>query len=237
MNGAPFEIETTPKVKLDVFLPEIRMLTPGCPDEIIASYVRQAVIELSDKALALKREQWIQLQVGVREYLLAPDDCVRVVAIDWVCDETCGGRRYVPTPHLPCNIQCSVSACWPTCGPGQFVGFGFEAPQWVSFKQPNSFFVSFMPKCDMGIGMRVRMSVAPTRDACEIDQIIYEKYAQDIHAGAASYLLLMQGQSWYQPQLGSIMQKRWLTAQGKIAGDAMIQESRGPFSVRAQRIV
>jgi hypothetical protein len=81
------------------------------------------------------------------------------------------------------------------------------------------------------------MSVAPTRDACEVDAMIYEKYAQDIHAGTAAFLLMMQGQTWYQPQLASILQKRWLTAQGKIAGDAMIQESRGSFTARAQRIV
>lgn len=230
-------IETTPKVPLTVFLPEIRMLAPGCPDEIIASYVRQAIIEVSDKGLAIKREQFVFLQAGVREYLLEPDDCVRVVAIDWVCDETCNGRRMIPLPHLPCRMECSNSNCWPTCGTGQFVNFGFEGPAWCTFKQPNSFWLSWTPRCDMGIGIRVRMSVAPKRDACEVDQFIYEKYAQDIHAGAAAYLLMMQGQPWYQPQLAAILQRRWLTAQGKIAGDVMLQESRGPFTARAQRIV
>lgn len=230
-------IENPPKVGLDVFLPEIRMLAPGCPDEIIASYVRQAIIELSDKGLAIKREQWVLLQAGTQEYLLEPDDCVRVVSIDWVCDEECGGRRFIPVPHIPCRVGCSTGHCWPMCGAGEFVNFGFEGPGWVTFLQPNQFFISWMPRCDTGIAMRVRMSVAPKRDACEVDEFLYEKYAQEIHAGAASYLLVMPGQQWYQPQLAAAMHKRWLTAQARVAGDVMLQFSRGPLTVRAQRIL
>lgn len=231
----PFAVlpELTEKVRLEVFLPEIRMLAPGCPDEIIASYVRQAAIELADKTLCLKREATLALQGGVREYLLEPDDCVRVVSIDWVCDAR--GTRHFPKPHQPCVVPCAAGACWPTCQGAEFNPF--EGYQWVTFKQPNSFILSFEPKVDMGVGMLVRMSVAPKRDACDIDELLYEKYAQDIHAGAAAFLLMMQNQPWYQPQMASILQKRWLTAQSKIAGDALVQESRGPFQMKAQRIV
>lgn len=225
-------VDTIPKVKLEEFLPEVRLMVPGCPDEIIASYVRQAVIEVADRTLAFKRMVPIELQIGVRSYALEAEDCTRVVAIDWICDYR--GRRHFPKPNAPCVMPCATW-CNPACSWGSFNPF--EGYNWASFKQPNVLELSFMPDCDVATGMAVRLTVAPTRDACDVDRIAYDKYAQDIHVGAAKSLLALQQQAWYQPQMAAKYERDWQRILGKIATDAIVQESRGPFQATAQRFV
>lgn len=225
-------IDSIPKVNIERFLPEVRMLAPGCPDEVIGSYVRQAAIEIADRTLALKRHVQVALQIGVRTYLVEPDDCTRVVSMDWVCDFR--GRRHFPKPNAPCVVPCA-SVCAPYCQWGSFNPF--EGYNWISFRQPNIVEVSWLPDCDVAVGASIRLSVAPKRDACELDELLYEKYAQDVHIGAAKFLLAMQSQPWYQPQMAAKYEKDWAKILAKIATDAIMQESRGPNQATAQRIV
>jgi hypothetical protein len=131
---------------------------------------------------------------------------------------------------MPCAQLCS-----PTCNYGAVNPF--EGYHWATFRQPNELELSFVPDCDVAPGFSVRMTVAPTRDACDVDLLAYEKYAQDIHAGAAKWLLAMQGQPWYQPQMAVKYERDWMRVLGKVATDAILQESRGPFQAHAQRIV
>lgn len=224
--------EETPKVDLSVFLDEVRLMAPGCPEEIIASYVRQAAIEAADRSLLLKRTGQILWQAGVRLYPLEADDCTRIVNIDWICDYR--GRRHYPKPNAPCVLPCER-----ICNP-MYANAVADVQldwRWATFRQPNELELGFTPLCDVAPGLSVRFSVAPTRDACEIDALLYEKYAQDIHKGAAQWLLAMPNQPWTNVAMAGKYERDWMRSLTKFSTDALLQESRGPFQATAQRIV
>lgn len=228
------------KLPLDEFLPELRLLVAGVPSEIAGAYIRHAAIEFAERSLVLKRELTIALQCGVQEYLLEPpdEDVVRTVAIDWVCDAR--GQRHFVRPTAPCMLDCPCT-CPGACDAGplaQTAPWPMEAitlPVW--FKQPNSLFVSRPVRADFDTALRVTLSVAPKREACELDRVLFERYLMGLVAGAASYLLLQPKQTWYAPQLGAKMEKDFKIASTRAATDALLRESRGPFRAHAQRIV
>ena len=232
--------DTPEMVPLDDFLPELRLIAAGVPSEIAASYIRTAAIEFAERSLVLKREVFVDLQCGVQEYLLEPseDDTMRTIAIDFVCDSR--GRRHFVRPNEPCLLNCPC-LCTIGCdtGPLQQTGpMPFETlwlPLW--FKQPNSLFVRAPVRSDGRADLRVTLSVAPKRDACELDRVLLERYLMGIVAGAAGYLLLQPKQDWYAPQLGAKYQRDFKIAQAYAATNALINESRGPFRVHAQRVV
>jgi hypothetical protein len=232
---------TPDKVALDEFLPELQLLVSGVPSEIAAAYVRTAAIEFAERSLVLKRDVHVDLQCGVQEYLLEPpdEDTSRTIAIDFVCDDR--GRRHVVRPNEPCNLICPCF-CGPGCNESGYplhdVGpYPLNASLPVWFKQPNSLFVLEPVRADFETPLRVTMSIAPDRDACDVDRLLYQRYLMPIVMGAASYLMLMPKQDWYAPQLAQKMEKDFKIAQARAAIDAMIGVSRGPFRAHAQRIV
>lgn len=231
---------TPDKLTLDEFLPELRMIVNGVPSEIAGAYIRHAAIEFAERSLVLKREVAIDLQCGVQEYLLEPpdDDAVRTVAIDFVCDRR--GHRHHVRPNQPCALDCAcvcpgASEMDPLHQTGPWLGFAETMPVW--FKQPNSLFVGRNVRADFSTDLRVTLSVAPKREACELDRLLFERYLMGIVAGAASHLLAQPKQDWYAPQLVTKFDREFKIAQTRAATDALLQESRGPFRVHAQRVV
>lgn len=228
------------KVPLDDFLPELRLIANGVPAEIAGGYIRHAAIEFAERSLTLKREVFVDLQCGVQEYLLEPpdEDVVRTVAIDWICDTQ--GRQHFLRPNEPCLLNCpclcpGAGELQPLQQTGPFAMQTTWLPMW--FRQPNSLIVQSRVQWDGQTGLRVKLSVAPKREACELDRLLFQRYFMGIVQGAAAYLLMQPKQDWSNPQLGAKYERDFKIAQARAATDALIGESRGPFRAHAQRIV
>ena len=83
---------TTPYEDL---LPEIIPMVPGCPDSLIETYIRSAVIELCEKAGVYQQElDPVTTVAGLYEYDLEPPDGTVVDKILWVVHK---GKDLEPT--------------------------------------------------------------------------------------------------------------------------------------------
>jgi hypothetical protein len=252
-NRCRIEIDV-PQVELEKFLPELLLSAPGCPQEIAASYVRQAAIDMAESSSMLRRIVRVDLQAGVQSYLVEPPDCVRTIGITRVINSLggngqgfgfgVGGYRMVPddTPIpfdgcLTMPLGCCGGA-FPDGGGGFGIGTGYGyGPPVARFTQPNELLVSPIPQCDGDLGLRVELIVAPTRETCTLDRVYYDRYAPALVSGALMYLYRLPKQDWTDYNLGQKMEtefKKWTT---KAAGDRLLGAARGPFRLVTPRIL
>jgi hypothetical protein len=107
----------------------------------------------------------------------------------------------------------------------------------VWFEQPNVFNVRPIPRFDLDLGFVVEISVVPDRDACEVDELLYQRYAPTIVAGALSYLQLQQGQPWSNPGLAQANKRQFNVGAARALGDVLVGTAGGNHRLTARRIV
>ena len=82
--------------------------------------------------------------------------------------------------------------------------------------------------------MRIRVSVAPDRDACELPAQLYQRYRRAIEAGVKRDLYLLKGQEWYDPGLSGKFEKTFNQHCAAANTDRLLNFQRGPVTVRAR---
>lgn len=246
--------EAVPQVSLDEFLPELFLSAPGLPQEIAASYIRQAAIEIAENANALRRYVRVDLQAGVSNYMVEPPDCVRTIGISRVWGgmggRGCGfgfgndGYRVIPdeTPVpfdgcLTMPLGCCGGA-FPDGGGGFGIGTGYGIfPPTARFRQPNELIVQPIPQCDGDLGLRIELIVAPRRDACTVDRVLFDRYAPGLVSGALMYLYRIPKQDWTDYNLSQKMESEFNRWKSRAAGDKVLGAARGPFRLVTPRIL
>jgi hypothetical protein len=223
--------KTVKMVGLDVFLPELLMSAPALPSDIAASYIRQAAIDLAEQSNCLRRQIIVESQAGCSDYLLEPPDCTRTNKIVRVCDAR--GNEYFVDSRAPCAPPCAVS-CIDACCSGDW--FPMSTLR-VWFEQPNVFNVLPTPRVDLDLGFTVEISVVPDRDACEVDELLYQRYSPTIVAGALSYLHLQPGQPWSNPGLSKANKDTFKIGSARALGDVLLGASSGAKRMTTRRIV
>lgn len=223
--------KTVKMVGLDVFLPELLLTAPALPSDIAASYIRQAIIDLAEQSNCLRRHLFVEAQAGAGDYLLEPPDCTHTNKIVKVCDRQ--GGDYFVRPGGHCEVPCAVS-CADVCGHGSW--FPMQHLQ-VWFEQPNVLNIRPVPRVDLDLGYTVEISVTPDRDACEVDEILYQRYSPTIVAGALSYLQLQAGQPWSNPGLSKANKDAFKIGSARALGDVLLGAASGPQRLTTRRIV
>lgn len=254
-------VEKQPMVPLSVFLPQLLLSAPQIPEGVAESYIRDAAILLAEQSMILKRTVAIPLQAGCGEALLEPPDCTHTWAIDRVCDFM--GRWYTVLPDQPCMVTCGSglgpslsalsccvsgaqpvlppnSSCGPICEPG--VGWWWGSPFTVWFEQPNHLRIQPLPQVDVeDMGLRVRLTVLPDRDACELDELIYQRYSPVVVAGALSLLYAMPNVDgsapWSAPALAKLKEREFKVGCARAFGDALVGVAKRSYRMTAQRII
>jgi hypothetical protein len=225
------------KVPLHVFTPELILAVPQVPTDIAESYIRQSAIDLVEQSHCLKRDIAIATQAGVSDYQLEPGDGTHTDKIDQVCDWL--GRPYTVLPNKPCFPPCGVR-CVDFCAPGTNGGLGTFAPlspvvAW--FEQPNEFHVNPVPQVDVDLGFMVKLSVIPDRDACDLDELLYQRYQPAIVAGALAYLYEMPDKAWTNIALSVAKRKESNMKTARALGDAMTGAKQGVHRMTTARFV
>lgn len=162
-----------PKIDIDTFLPELQLEIPELPDDILMHYVRTAAIDFCERSHVLQREIHICLQECVPNYILESPDCTRIVMVNGIC-RGCGGP-YERVSTAPCRVSCLSSMAW-----------------W----DKNEGSICLNPAPSQSDNIMVRVSVAPTTEACELDAVLGEQYRVAILAGARSLLYAIPRRAW-----------------------------------------
>jgi hypothetical protein len=229
---------TTRKVRtvpLSKFTPELIFAIPELQDDIHESYVRQALIDFVQQSNTMRRTASVHSQAGVSDYQLEPGDCLRTQKIVKVCDWR--GNEYIVQPSTPCHVPCGIPVgdiCGPGCGaPGWSPWMGLS----VWFEQPNEMHVTPKPVNDVDLGYTIELSVVPTRETCDVDEEIFEKYSPVIVAGALKYLHLLPGRSWSNPGLAQAQAKEFKLGCARALGDILVGVAGGNHRLVTRRFV
>lgn len=233
-------LNKTKMVPLSVFTPELILTAPQVNADIADNFVRQAAIDFVEASHCLKRDVIVETQAGVEDMLLTPGDGTRIDRIDQVCDFR--GNYYSVLPERPCYVPCGLT-CATVCGPfGSWARWGGQS--WlptsslvVWFEQPNVLHVRPVPVCDIELGMTVKASVVPNRDACELDELLYQKYQMKIVAGALAYLFEMPDKPWTNLALAAAKRKEAYFGSAKALGDSMTGARQGVHKMTTARFV
>lgn len=178
------------KVSLDKFMPRIAAELPGAPLSTIRAYISDFIFEFCKRTQVVTREITITLEPCVTVYKVTPQDCTHIVSIKSVCFEANGHcSEWV---HLrnkePCYRECLFY-----CGGKELY---LDQDGTLSITPP-------IPFGEPSQKLTLIVCVVPSRDACEVDAILYERYKEEIVQGVLSEMLLMNGTPWFNPNLAA----------------------------------
>lgn len=172
-------------VSFDQFLPEVMQFLPDVPEHIAKNAIRNASIEFCEKT------RYWQIDVGP----------ISVVA---------GQRNYaVPTP-AETKMVGAVSAYYDTNllipkGPDELARI-YRMGDWQQVEGAPQYLTQIIkpevvlvptPYEDRANVLHLRVAIAPTRDAEEISQDVYENYLLVIANGAKAILYNTPGQPYF----------------------------------------
>lgn len=215
MDDACILVSDCDSVSMELFLPELQLAFDSMPDEVLASYVRDAAIQFCDRTSIVQQVLSLDFQCGVKDLLLIPLCGMRVVAI----------QKY--STYLNCDHFESPNTLryLNVCGASS-----------ARFVPPRVLRLSTAPSQDRQDAMRVRVSVAPDRDACEIPSELYQRYHRAIIAGVKAEIYTLD--KWANPALAARNDKIFEAACTVANIDRMLNYHRGPTQMRSRsRIV
>lgn len=194
------------------FLPVVT-LSANIDHEIATYFVRDAAIALCERSKILRQTIEVELQPCVDNPIIEPwCPDLRIVYIHQVCGRT------ITTKEPCCN--------WGPCT----VFYDGGSTLWLNPAPSNTENLRPLP---------VTVSVAPTREACALPEILYERYKETIEAGAMAKLHRVFGTPFYD-LTASREQKALFDAGVAAAGlDRLTGYSLGPYKMktRTSRIV
>lgn len=200
-----------PTVALDLFLPEIMLEIPELPDDIAMHYVREAAIEFAARSHVLERTVTICTQDCVEDYILEPPDCTRLVSVQGICAEGgCGTVTRLSGP--PCGVQCGGAYCW--------------------VEQPNIIHIT-----GGAARYQVRISVTLKRDACDVPEMLYERYKPDIQAGAFGKLYAIPRRPWSSQNISDARRAEFDRRIAAAGIDRMMGHQQGPIKMKTRRAI
>ena len=197
-------------VTYDKFLPEVLPYVPDCAEFVAVNAIRNACIEFCRESLYLQLEHDpITTIANVGTYdLEAPDGYVITRAID-------GWAGNMPlTPKSEDDLKRIYPLDW-----RQQAG----RPQYMTQFVPDEVVIVPYPMQKQVNGLKLIVAIAPTRDSVEIDNKIYERWAEAIGFGARARLYDTPKQPYYDPQ-NAIKYRQMFT---NAIGEAKIERYRG----------
>jgi len=170
-------------VSLRQWLNSVRGAVLDVPDVMALDYLSQTANEFAERTLALKRTLRYDLEAGVSDYFVRPDDMKGVVPVALQSVHV-NGTLYTPPSPLSCT-----NACYVPCAGGAVV---YEAATGMVDVSPR-------PTEDSPGGLRITLAVAPRVGEHEVDSLLWDQFMQPILAGAVAKLYSLPGHPWSSP--------------------------------------
>lgn len=196
-------IDFTPLSELSA---EVQYSALDAPSAYIERHLKQAAILVARDLKVLTRKVRLDIQAGVSDYYLCPQEDERWHSVKSVC--ICGQCIEFAEP------PCCERAC--KCSIGRY---GY-------FEAPDKIVLSWSPTKDESDGIVVEMVALPKLDACSLDSWFAEVYMQAIQTKALANMRRDKGgkepHSWYDPILARELDKIF---QGEIMGRHKIDQA------------
>ena len=185
------------------FLDGVMPYVPGCPIEMAEHAIRETCIDLCERSLLLQRDHdSIDVIAGITDYDFDPPNGQRVFKImkAWF-------RNTELTPVSPDDVT-DVSL-YNTYIPG--VTVSKDDPKLILQKDDQTFSVLPVPKETARGAITMRVALKPTRTSTEIDDFVFEDYAEAVYAGARFRLLTVPAKPYTNPDLAMVNQNMYVS--------------------------
>lgn len=196
--------------RFEEFLSEVLPYVHDCPEFVATNAIRNAAIEFSDKTLYWLFElDPISLVAGTNAYdLELPFGTASARVMDvW----------YNTMPLT----QKSTDELRVIFGTDWRVQQG--TPEYITLLDPSTVLVAPVPELTENDALNMVIALRPTRDSTDIDDIMYERWAEHIAFGARARLYGTPGQPYYDPQNSAAYRTLFESA----IGEAKLERSRG----------
>lgn len=202
--------------------------TPGCPQETMFQYIRDAAIRACERTLAWRYTQpKFNLTAGTPQYNYNKpfDTEVHAVFAAWMNDN--------PLDRLTLDEAINRYPAWADTytTASNIAEYGSE-PQAITQLSPHQFVVLPLPDAEKTYTMRMIYALKPSRTATAMDEIIYNDLEEVIMHGALQHLLVLPNTNWSDRELASYHAKQFVSQVTERRARANLGNSRGSLSVQ-----
>lgn len=178
------------------FFPNILPEVPGAAEILVENAVRNAVIEFCEKSLILQRDHDpITLIEGIVDYDLDPPTgylCVKVMKA-WL--ENNELNPLAPDFVREAAVYNRLFSSYEKAN---------STPRAYLQKDERTISVWSPPEQKYANGLTLRVALKPTRAATEVEDVVYEDYAEIIASGALSRLMMSAGKPYTNVEMAAV---------------------------------
>lgn len=210
------------------FFPYVVPEVIGCPEPMVVHAVRNACIEFCEKSLVLVRDHDpVTIIENIVDYDLEPPTGYIVIKVmkAWVNNQQID-------PLVPDFVR--EAAVYNRL----FAEYQKQAntPQHYLQKSERSISLWPMPDRKIANGLTMRVALKPTRASTEIEDVIFEDYAETIASGALFKLMSNVGRPYTNIEMAAVHAGRFTQGINVARGRSLHGHVRSNLSVRLRRI-
>lgn len=207
----------TAMVDIDVFLPQIMPIVPGCAEPTAINAVRQAAMRFCEATRAWRSEDEFEVTPDTCSFVCVPDQA-ELFEIEAV---TFNG---MPLDPAATSYLDRIDPTWRQNK--EFNG----SPKFYTQLAMDT--IRIVPRA-AGLVV-VHAFLKPSEDADQVPEFLANKFRRIIASGALSDLLLLPGQPFFQPDLASVHSTRFQSALDRNFNLNVRGQQRAPTRTRAQ---
>lgn len=205
---------------LSKFYPYVTVDVPGAAIPSVEVAVRDTCIDFCERTLVLQVDHDpITVIAGEPTYDFAPPDGY---VVDKVMQMWLAGERVPPTTADYIDDSGYVER-----------GSTYRASPYTFLqKDARTFSLAPTPQETVRNGVVMRVAIKPTRDATEVEDILFDDYAEVIGWGAKYRLLLSPGKEYSNPQHASVFKGLYDHAMSRTRVRVTKNHTRAQMTVR-----
>lgn len=202
--------------------------TPGCPQETMFQYIRDAAIRACERTLAWRYSQpKFNLTAGVPQYKYNKPvgSEVHAVFAAWMNDQ--------PLERLTLDEAINRYPAWADTYTvaADIAEYGSE-PRAITQLSPHQFVVLPLPDAEKTYAVRMIYALKPSRSATEMDATIFDDLEEVIMHGALQHLLVLPNTNWSDRELASYHAKQFISQVAERRARANLGNARGSLSIQ-----
>lgn len=210
--------------RYEAFLPEVLPYATECPEVVAINAIRNACIEFCDKSLYLIYEHDpVTTVANVSDYGLSlPANTTSARVLDaWYNNYLLGAKSEEDLKKLyPYDWHAMQGN-----------------PRWYTGRDPDTVVLVPYPLVGLTNGLNLMVALRPTRNSVDIDDLIYQRWAEQIGFGARSRLLDTPSQAYSDHMAASKYRSMFETAIGTAKMERMRGLGRSSLRVIPPRLV
>lgn len=208
----------------EALLPEVLPYVPDCPELVAVNAVRNACIEFAEQTDFVR---YVMDPITTRPFVGTYD-------LDLPSGTVLG--RIIQAFHDDFPLKPITEDLAESISPGGDWRQNTGNPRYIlQMDDPAQVIITPMPQERHVGGLKLIVSLKPSRDSTTCDDQLRERFAEDIAAGAIARLYSIKGQPYYDPQAAVIYRAKFVAAMGKAKRERSRALGRPVMAMRPAR--